>query len=60
MSYEELSLGRGCLLITKGGRGQGSSVCGERRGLETLLPVGRQEQVRPSLQSQTSPCLRWS
>ena len=55
LSYEELSLGQGCLLVQKGSRGQGSSVCGDRSGLETLLPVGRQEEVSSSLQSRTSP-----
>ena len=58
LSYKELSLGPGCLVVSKGSSGLGSSVCGERSGLETLLPLGRQEEVSPSLQSWTSSCPR--
>ena len=46
LQYEELSPASGCLLVSKGRKGEGGSrLCGSRGGLETLLPVGRKEQV---------------
>jgi hypothetical protein len=50
LQFEALDLGPACINVRKAGGREGNQLCGDRSGLETLIPVGRHERLLLSVE----------